>query len=221
MQKPSTSTVEHRNDYTSDERSLVQQLRQGDQSSYEILHARYGGPMLSVATGILRNHEDARDTLQDSLLKAFRSMHSFRGDSALGTWLHRIVVNMAITRLRVAKRRPESCLDEELRTDEMTPSTSENPESMLLRDEEAVAVRDCIGRLPESSKIVVLLRYINELNTAETAARLDITPTAVKMRLHKARRRLMKLIENDMPPGSPARPGAPRKHLSTGCCLNT
>jgi len=91
---------------------LLAQLRQGDEAAYEALVREYGGRMLAVARRMLRCEEDARDAVQDAFLQAFRSIDCFRGDSNLGTWLHRIVANAALMKLRSMNRHPVVTIEE-------------------------------------------------------------------------------------------------------------
>src|SRR5260370_37740058 len=82
------------------EAQLLARVRAGDEEASAALVRKYGGRMLAVARRFLRNEEDSADAVQDAFLSAFRSLHGFEGRSALGTWLHRIVVNVCLLRLR-------------------------------------------------------------------------------------------------------------------------
>src|SRR5262245_5089129 len=86
--------------------ALVERLRRGDGSAFENLLRRHTGRLLAVARRLLGNEEDARDVVQDAFLSAFRSIDRFDGQAALGTWLHRIAVNAALTKLRSRRRHP-------------------------------------------------------------------------------------------------------------------
>src|SRR5215472_6504899 len=99
-----------------DERSLVEALRAGEERAFETLVRVYGGRMLSVARRFLRNEEDARDAVQSAYLSAFRSLGHFEGHCQVATWLHRIVVNEALMRLRTRRRKPETSIDDLLPT---------------------------------------------------------------------------------------------------------
>ena len=93
-----------------DENALVAGLRAGHEDAYELMVRAYGGRLLAVAKRILRSEEDARDAVQTAYLLAFRSLDRFEGGSRLSTWLHRIVVNAALMRLRSRRRRPEESI---------------------------------------------------------------------------------------------------------------
>lgn len=181
---------------------LLGGLRAGDGRSYEELVRRYGGRMLGVALRIVRNPEDARDCVQDAFLSAFKNMDGFEGRSSVWTWLHRIVVNFALLKLRSRRRRPE-CSIEDLMPEfdeydcrvEPKDRKAVDAETLLAREDVRDAVRDAIERLPDDYRDVLLLRDIEELDTEETAEILKISRGAVKMKLHRARAALKKLIE--------------------------
>src|SRR5215510_12491477 len=88
------------------EPKLLERLLAGDEQAYEELVRTYGGRMLAVARRFLPVEEDARDAVQDAFLSAFRSISSFEGHAQLSTWLHRIVVNAALMKLRTRRRKP-------------------------------------------------------------------------------------------------------------------
>jgi RNA polymerase sigma-70 factor (ECF subfamily) len=184
-----------------EEAALLNGIRRGDKRGYEQLVQQYGGMMLVVARRLLRNEDDARDAVQDAFLNAFRALPRFREEAKLSTWLHRIVMNVALIKLRAAKRRSEvniDCLlplfDEQGRHAKPVRSLPMTTESLFLRQETRVYVHACIDRLPAAYRTVLLLRDIEDLDTAEAAEILGITPNAVKIRLHRARQALMMLL---------------------------
>lgn len=187
-----------------DESGLLAALRAGDERAYERLIRDYGGRMLAVARRIMRNEEEARDVLQEAYLLAFRALPRFEGQSRLSTWLHRIVVNAALMRLRSRKVRPEESIEPLLPTfqDDGHPNVfftpwPESAESLLARRETCELVRAAIDRLPETYRTVLLLRDIEELDTCEAAELLGVTANAVKIRLHRARQALRELLDRE------------------------
>jgi RNA polymerase sigma-70 factor (ECF subfamily) len=181
---------------------LLGRLRAGEESARASLFHRHRGRMLAVARRLLRSEADCADAVQDAFLSAFRSLASFAGQSSLGTWLHRIVVNACLMKRRARARRRDVSLDELWPAfDEMghptrrtAPRTDSAP-TLLVRAELRASVRACIDRLPEPHRTVLLLRDIEELDTDEVAERLAISPGAVKTRLHRARQTLRALLE--------------------------
>ena len=95
-----------------DESNLVASLRAGNEEAFETLVRVYGGRMLAVARRFVRNDDDAQDVVQSAYLNAFRSVSQFEGQCLIGTWLHRIVVNTALMKLRSRRRKPEASIDE-------------------------------------------------------------------------------------------------------------
>ena len=94
-----------------DEATLIAQLRAGDETAFEQVVRAYGGRLLAVARRIVDSEEDARDVVQDAFLNAFRALDRFEGNAKLSTWLHRIVVNAALMKLRTRKRKPEQSIE--------------------------------------------------------------------------------------------------------------
>jgi RNA polymerase sigma-70 factor (ECF subfamily) len=190
-----------------DDAALLEELRAGDESAYEAMVRRHAGRMLAVARRFLTNEADASDAVQDAFLSAFRALGSFRECSALGTWLHRIVVNACLSKLRSRRRRRETSLDLLSAFDESgrhtfpVPPWSPRAEDVLAREETRAQVRACIARLPESYRTVLLLRDIEALDTEEAARALGTTPGAVKVSLHRARQALRRLLEPLMAAG--------------------
>ena len=157
--------------------------------------------LLAVARRILRNEEDAHDAVQEGFISALSALSRFEGGSQLSTWLHRIIVNAALMKLRSKRSRPEESIEELLPRFEAdghvsVPACEWAPaDTLVMQDEVHRLVRASIDKLPETYRTVLLLRDIEELTTEETAQALAITPTAVKVRLHRARQALRTLLD--------------------------
>ncbi len=190
-----------------DEAVLVTRLRAGDDQAFEQLVRTYGSRLLAVARRFVRNDEDAQDIVQSAYLSAFRALEQFEGNCQLSTWLHRIVVNTALMRLRSRKRKPEESIEDLLPAFQEDGHHAEQfsdwsaPADVLLeRRQTRITVRACIERLPENYRTVLLLRDIEERSTQEVAEALSMTPTAVKVRLHRARQALSTLLREQFAP---------------------
>jgi RNA polymerase sigma-70 factor (ECF subfamily) len=183
-----------------DERALLEGLRAGRDDAYAQLVRTHGGRMLAVARRLLGDGEDARDAVQDAFGAAFRGIGSFAGEARLSTWLHRIVVNAALMKLRTRRRKPEQPIDDLLPAFEAdghrrSPGSPWEPAERLERAELRARVRDAIARLPESYRTVLVLRDIEELDTGEVADLLGVGKGVVKTRLHRARLALRTLLD--------------------------
>lgn len=187
------------------EAALLTRLRAGDDAAFETLVRQYGARLLATARRMVRNDDEAQDVVQEAFLSAFASIATFSGDSKLSTWLHRIVVNAALMKLRRRRRKPEESIDELLPhfTDQGywsdSPSSWDAPSDVLLqRRETREQVRRCIERLPETYRTVLMLRDIEDLDTDEVADLLGVSANAVKVRLHRARQALRTLLEREL-----------------------
>ena len=180
---------------------LVARLQAGDPDAYEKLVRVHGGRLLSVARRFLPNNEDAQDAVQEAFIKAFRAIGTFEERAQLHTWLHRILVNTALMKIRARKRRPEESIDDLLPTFQsdghQTTESREWSDAIVERKETAAMVRQAIAQLPDHYRLVLTLRDIEERDTIETAAALGTTTTVVKVRLHRARQALRTLLDRE------------------------
>jgi RNA polymerase sigma-70 factor (ECF subfamily) len=185
-----------------DETGLLTGLRAGDEAAFETLVRAYCVRLLATARRLLHHEEDALDAVQEAFLAAFKAMQTFDGRARLSTWLHRIVINAALAKLRCRQRRHEQSIDPLLPQflpdgHQANPAVEwrEPPEAGLQRQELRALVHSCIDRLPESYSIVLVLRDLEELDTDETARVLGVSPGVVKTRLHRARQALRVLLD--------------------------
>lgn len=181
---------------------LLERIRTGDEQACARLIRQHGGRLLAVARRFLRTEDDCADAVQDTFLSAFRALDGFEGDSALSTWLHRILVNVCLMKLRSRARRREVQIDDLLPTFDESghhtwPVRSWDDHGLvrLTQVETRDQVRDCIDQLPDSYREIILLRDIEELDTEQTARYLGVNPGVVKTRLHRARQALRALLE--------------------------
>lgn len=197
--------------------ALVARLKAGDETAYEEMVRTLGGRLLAVARRMLRDEDAARDAVQDAMLSAVRAIGNFDGHSRLSTWLHRIVVNAALMRIRSRQRKPEQSIEpllprfaEDGHHAEAVISWTDSAERLIERDQTRALVRAAIDELPESYRLVVMMRDIDGMSTLEAAEAFGITENALKLRLHRARQALATIIRRRLarPQGEVARPTA-------------
>jgi len=186
------------------ESEWIAALRRGDERAFEELVRQQSGRLLAVARRYV-SEEDARDAVQEGFLALAGNLDRFEARSQLGTWLHRIVVNACLMRLRKASTRYEESIEPHLpqfladgHRRQPGAAWPESAELMLQRAEVRSVVRRAIAKLPPGYRSVLLLRDIEGLSGAEVAAQMDLSPGAVKVRLHRARQALRELLDPEI-----------------------
>ena len=170
----------------------LEALRAGDRAQFVLLVDTYSTPIYRLVLKMLGNEQDAEDLLQTTFLKAFQHVGEFEGRSSLTTWLYRIAANEALMLLR--RKRPAFSLDDEpedLDGEPLQPlqlaDWAPPPESELLSAETKLRLDRAIQNLPPRLRVVFLMRDIEGLSIRETGEALDLSDTAVKTRLLRAR----------------------------------
>jgi RNA polymerase sigma-70 factor, ECF subfamily len=186
---------------TPDEHLLIERFKQGHSDAIEKIIGRYEEPLYNFGLRMCGQKEDAEDIIQDTFLSAFRYLGSFREETSLKNWLYKIAANACFRMRRKKKCEP----DYELSLDDLLPSEGEparfqipdwtqDPSESLLRSELKAVIEDAVHELPPLYRMVFNLRDMEGFSTEETASIMDITPQAVKTRLHRARLFLRKSI---------------------------
>jgi RNA polymerase sigma-70 factor (ECF subfamily) len=167
---------------------LVRKSQEDDERAFGELVSRYESKVYSLALKMLRNPEDAEDVLQDTFLRAYRGIKSFKGNSTFSTWIYRITANSALMRLRKRQLPTVSIDDADEREAPINIADwAPGPVEQMLNQETQAAMTEAIEALPPEFRQVFVLRDIEELSNAEVAEILDLSVAAVKSRLHRAR----------------------------------
>ena len=184
------------------EAALLARLKRGDDDAFGELVATHAPRLLKVAQRYVGDGAAAEDCVQEAFLAAFRALDRFEGRSTLATWLHRITVNAALQALRRSGARDEVDIEPLLPTfdadgflDGPTLTAGTDAETLLARSDAQAQVRAAITKLPEPYRNILVLRDIEGLSIRESAQMLDLTETNAKVRLHRARTALKKLLE--------------------------
>lgn len=182
--------------------TIIEKLKRRDSAATQDFVRTHAGWMLSVSRRILRNDALAEDSVQLAFSKIFNNLDHFQGEARLRTWMHRIVVNQALMALRKQKSLKESSLDELMpifdgngcRIEESWVEMK-TPEVLLESTQTTELVLSMIDELPPNYRVILLLRDIEELPISQVADMLDISASNVKVRHHRARAALKKLME--------------------------
>ena len=180
------------------EEQLLGALRAGQPMAFEAGVRTHTGPPLPTARRVPPPDEDARHVVQETFLAAFRSLGGFQGEARLSTWLHRIAVNSALMKLRARRCRPEAPGGDLLpvaRPEDDGAICQERADVLYEQGQLRCRVRGCIDQLPAGYRAILLLRYVEDLDTQETARSLGISTDNAKIRLHRARLALRALLE--------------------------
>lgn len=177
-----------------DDEVLLERIRQNDHRAVETLIARYQGHILRFSLKMCNSREDAEDVAQEALLAATRTLKDFRGAASVSTWLYRITRSFCIKRYRRSKFAPEreESLDAESQHGLADPG--QTPEEAVAAQEIEAAVERAIARLEPKYREVLILRDVEGLTAPEVAEVTELSVSAVKSRLHRARVTLRNLL---------------------------
>lgn len=174
------------------DKNLIEKTKNGDNSAFEELVKKYEHKIYNLALRLTGNPEEAGDILQETFLKAYRSLNSFKGEANFSTWLYRIAMNIALMRKRKEKGKVFESIDAPQFTAEgeitkEIPDWSTNPEAEIENKEVRNILTNALASLPDDYRAVLVLRDIQNLSNKEVSEILKLSIPTVKSRLHRAR----------------------------------
>lgn len=184
-----------------DDLALVSKAKKGDQAAYGVLMARYRDSVFYIMLKMVHNRDDAEDLTQEAFAKAFNNLVNYSADFAFTTWLFKIATNNGIDYLR-KKRLQTSSLEETQETDDGDAPTmvvkdhASNPEENMMKEQRAEKIRTAVGNLNPKYKVLVEMRYLEELSYEEISEKLDIPLGTVKAQLFRAKDMLFQALKN-------------------------
>jgi RNA polymerase sigma-70 factor (ECF subfamily) len=173
------------------DQEIIDSVIRGNQADYSIIIDRYKNKAFSLLKRMLKNEQDAEETLQDCFLKAYNSLNNFKGEAKFSTWFYRIVYNTALTKLSSKKRKTESEMSS---VDDHFDLKSDYDFRSSEKKDLSVFVNDLVNQLPERFATVINLYYLNEMSCEEISKILDISVSNVKVVLHRSRNALKDII---------------------------
>ena len=181
------------------EEDLVRALKRGDEEAYEYLYNVYAPKIGSIAKSYL-GYDDVDDVVQEVMMRIYKGIRKFRGDSKLSTWIHRIAVNVCKDVLAKRRKRkeiltsfPES--DEEEERYLVQPSSKTDVLEEVLNDLDYKSIVSALEKLPEEDRLFIKLKDVDDLSYEEISKIVGKPVGTVKSRLHYARKKLRKLLE--------------------------
>lgn len=186
----------------SDDQELLRAHVAGDPEAFGLLFQRHRDRLWAVALRTLGDREEAADALQDALLSAYRAATRFRGDSAVTTWLHRIVLNACIDRLRRRQARPTVSLPTGTKSSDDRSVSGKEPAAPVPDHDVALVVRQALAELPPEQRAALILVDVQGYPVAEVAAILGVAEGTVKSRCARARAKLALMLSDLRPDGA-------------------
>ncbi|MHB1394849.1 MAG: sigma-70 family RNA polymerase sigma factor [Clostridia bacterium] len=185
------------------EKLLVKKSQSGDFESFELLISSYDKRAYNIAYRVMGNEEDGKDMAQEALLRVFRSIKDFKGQSSFSTWLYRIVTNVCLDELRRRKNEKYVSMDSTIQTDSgelhmELCSDKETPETVYERVEQRELIKRAINELNEEYKSAIVLRDIQGFSYEEISNMLDCSLGTVKSRINRARNMLRERLKSSM-----------------------
>lgn len=179
---------------------IIRQILKGNDELYTEIIDRYSSKLYSTAYSYTHNHEEAKDIVQEILIKAYKGLNGFKCDAKFSTWLYRIAVNNCIDWSRRKKSKVEMTIysvEEDNVLDNMA-SDAATPEEIVLMQEHKEAVRNSVACLPEIYKTVLILYYFEELQVQEICNILDCPRKTIETRLYRAKGLLKSLLKENL-----------------------
>lgn len=173
-----------------DERELIEKAGRGDAYAFEQLISAHENKMYAVALRMCGNREDAQDCLQEAMLRVYRAMSGFKGQSSFSTWVYRITMNSCLDELRRRKSRTATSLDAMLENGFAPSDEGDTPEQSSLRSEQRRALEQAIAKLPEDMRAAIVLRDIQGCSYDEIAEALNANVGTIKSRISRGREKL-------------------------------
>lgn len=172
------------------EEKLIDRAIKGDASAFNELLSAHERKLYAVCLRMCGNHEDAQDCLQEAMLRVYRSISGFKGQSSFSTWLYRVAMNTCLDELRRRKNKPSTSLDTLIDAGWSPADGSATPEHSMLADEKRREIQAVISELPEDMRSAVVLRDIEGFSYDEIADILNINVGTIKSRISRGREKL-------------------------------
>lgn len=173
---------------------IIAKVKEGDMAAFNVLIDEHKAMAFTLALKLMKNREDAEEVAQDAFLKAYKNIHQFEGNAKFSTWLYTIVYNTALTRLRKKKIQTT---DLDFHQEENLASYSESDKEWhrLQKSERSGYIKEALELLSSEDQVVITLFYLSENSLQEICEITNWELSNVKVRLHRARKRLLKALE--------------------------
>lgn len=179
------------------EQLIINKVLEGDRNAFGILVNRYQDMAYTIAVRLLNDPDEAADIVQESFVKSYEVLESFRGEAKFSTWIYRIVYRKSLDRIKAIKRRRSDAFDE-VEERHMAVEGVENAMHILLKDERKALVKMAISRLKEEEQTLITLYYFEESSIKEISEILGLGMENVKVKLFRTRKKLFNLLKGQV-----------------------
>ncbi|MGK0447262.1 MAG: RNA polymerase sigma-70 factor (ECF subfamily) [Polaribacter sp.] len=176
----------------------IDKVINGDTNAFAYLVDAYKDMVFSLAFKMTKNREEAEEVSQDTFIKAFKNLNKFKGDSKFSTWLYRIGYHACLDAIKKNKNHNNS-----LEINEITFNKIQSVDTILQgieRKERATVMNDCLLKLPEEERSIIWMFYFDELSLKEIIEVTSLSEANLKVKLHRARKRLLAIVEENVEP---------------------
>lgn len=177
-----------------DEKLTIRRASQGDAQAFEQLMRAHEGRMYAVSLRMCGNREDALDCTQEAMLRIYRAMSSFKGQSSFATWVYRITMNTCLDELRRRKVRTSASLDQLLDSGWSPSDEEDTPERHSIASEQRRILEQAIAGLPEDMRAAIVLRDVQGFSYEEIAKMLEANVGTIKSRISRGREKLREVL---------------------------
>lgn len=177
---------------------FITEIRNGNTKAFAALVDSYKNMVFTLAVQLLKHHEDAEEASQDTFVKVFKSIGSFKQDAKLSTWVYRIAYNTCLDKLKAQKRRREVELENALT--EKDTQTIDNAYELLVKSEQSELIKQCVHHLPNDEGFLMTLYYFEELSLDEISKITNLTTNHVKVKLYRSRKKLLTIMKEKLEP---------------------
>lgn len=174
---------------------IISRVLNGEKQLYELIVRRFNPVLYRIGRTYGYNHEDTQDIMQESFVDAYRGLSGFRGDASFKTWISRVMLNRCFQQVQKTRLQKELTVSINDNKEAMYTSSENETEKRMKQRELAFVLEDSMSKIPLDYRMVFILREVNGMDTAQTAALLNITPSNVKVRLNRSKTMLRKEIE--------------------------
>lgn len=175
-----------------EEQLWIQQVLAGDKEAYSHIINKYKNQLYATVLRMTRNPQDAQDFVQDAFIKVYRNLDKYKADGPFASWLYRVAINHCMDAFR---KKQYSTVQVEI--DEEKVVNPNHPEIIFLKNEKSRQLERLVATLPNDERLIILLRYVNEVTYEEISEIMDIPISTVRNKLHRAKKKMRETVKRE------------------------